>query len=448
MMSEQVVNSEISIPLGNERTDKIFSSIEQYRNFLESEIDFWRWLSVNAYSPQIDIYRIAKQLCIDHLFWDPNLEDLEAHIENLIEKSSTWLPIYSFTPEGQFIEDVRNNYGPVIASFALLSICDLKFDGFVNYYGSGSHYHNMLIAFSSQNAIAINLVLLFKNNVGVNSKNAHEESIKKRSEQFMVMLTSVETQLFQSVNEYNGKFDNVLQRQNELYEDTKNKYKRLTSRILRAISRVGEHAKEKLNDARKDVKQAATTYHEQVDLDASVSYWKTQKSSNSKRAFIWFICGIVGSIGLTFLLLVAYYTKGGIVGLSAQLAKVGTESLDNKVELSNNIENIVSVSAGMEHLVLNATGAALVVTLMAVMIRVALRQFNTYSHLSLEAAERVTMVKTYLALLNEGKLKSDQDRHLALEALFRTSQTGMIAETSFNSPVDIIVKSLADKAKV
>lgn len=146
--------------------------------------------------------------------------------------------------------------------------------------------------------------------------------------------------------------------------------------------------------------------------------------------------------------MVAYYTKGGIVGLSAQLAKVGTESLDNKVELSNNVENIVSVSAGMEHLVLNATGAALVVTLMAVMIRVALRQFNTYSHLSLEAAERVTMVKTYLALLNEGKLKSDQDRHLALEALFRTSQTGMIAETSFNSPVDIIVKSLADKAKV
>lgn len=102
----------------------------------------------------------------------------------------------------------------------------------------------------------------------------------------------------------------------------------------------------------------------------------------------------------------------------------------------------------MEHLVFNTTGAALVVTLMAVIIRVALRQFNTYSHLSLEAEERVTMVKTYLALLNEGKLKSDQDRHLALEALFRASQTGMIAETAFNSPVDIIVKSLAEKAKV
>lgn len=448
MMSEQVVNSGISIPLGNGRTDKIFSSIEQYRNFLESEIGFWRWLSVNAYSPQIDIYRIAKQLCIDHLFWDPNFEDLEAHIETLIEKSSTWLPIYSFTPEGQFIEDIRNNYGPVIASFALLSICDLKFDGFVNYYGSGSHYHNMLIAFSSQNATAINLVLLFKSNMGVHSQNAHEESIKKRSEQLMMTLASVETQLVQSVNEYNGKFDAVLQQQNELYEDTKNKYKRLTLRILRAINRVGQNAKEKLDNARKDVRLAATAYHEQVDLDASVSYWTKKKLSNSISAFVWFICGIVGSIALTFLLLVKYYTEGGIVGLSMQLAKAGNENIDRTAGISNNIGSVVGGGVGMEHLVLNATGAALVVTLMAVMIRVALRQFNTYSHLSLEAAERVTMVKTYLALLNEGKLKSDQDRHLALEALFRTSQTGMIAETSFNSPVDIIVKSLADKAKV
>ncbi|WP_303842870.1 DUF6161 domain-containing protein [Aeromonas sobria] len=443
-MSEQIVDSIVVIPLGEGRSDKTFSSIEQYNEFLKKEHVFWKWLDTRASSPQVDILRLAKYQCIDTLLKLVSENDVNSQIEALGKRSKDWLPIYSFTPEGQFIQHVFENYGMSIAAFALFHICDRSFNALSESYRNNPLYQHMLAALSSQNAFAINLVFAFQRDV-YQEIPAYENSIKDMHQQFTLTLSSAEERVVKSINEFNSKFDNVLIQHENLYQKTRGKYNRFASRSLRAMRRVGRFTKDVLDKSNSDINQAKTAYHEQVDLDASVSYWMAKKTRNNRNAFIWFVFGIGGSVGATFYLLAKYYAKGGIIGISASLVDTGNSG----VEAANQLQSVVTTAtSGMEHLVFNTTGAALVVTLMAVIIRVALRQFNTYSHLSLEAEERVTMVKTYLALLNEGKLKSDQDRHLALEALFRTSQTGMIAETSFNSPVDIIVKSLADKAKV
>lgn len=401
-------------------------------------------MDTRAYSPQVDILKLAKYQCIDTLLKLVSENDVNSQIEALEKRSKDWLPIYSFTPEGQFIQHVLDSYGMSIAAFALFHICDRSFNALSEFYRNNTLYQSMLAALSSQNAFAINLVFAFQRDA-YQAIPAYENSIKDMHQQFTLTLSSAEERIVNSINEFNNKFDNVLMQHENLYQKTREKYNRFASRSLRAMRRVGRFTKDVLDKSNSDINQAQVAYHEQVDLDASVSYWRAKKTRNNRNAFIWFVFGIGGSVGATFYLLAKYYAKGGIIGISASLADTG----DSGVEAANQLQSVAATAtSGMEHLVFNTTGAALVVTLMAVIIRVALRQFNTYSHLSLEAEERVTMVKTYLALLNEGKLKSDQDRHLALEALFRTSQTGMIAETSFNSPVDIIVKSLADKAKV
>lgn len=325
--------------------------------------------------------------------------------------------------------------------FALLHITDLTYNELSVVARQNNHYADLMKIYSTQNAIAINMVLLFKNKQ--QGTTAYVDSIEAMYKEFTYTLSCVEEKLSQSVDEYNNKINSIIDKHESLYKKTKEKFKRWSERCLAGIKKTRVFAENTFIESKEDIKQAATAYHEQVDLDASVCYWLSRKSTNQRNSFIWLIFGVGGSIALTFILLVEYYAKGGIVGISKKFAESGDEVGGTALTVTS-----MAIDSGMEHLVFNTTGAALVVTLMAVIIRVALRQFNTYSHLSLEAEERVTMVKTYLALLNEGKLKSDQDRHLALEALFRTSQTGMIAETAFNSPVDIIVKSLADKAKV
>ncbi|MGY3959973.1 DUF6161 domain-containing protein [Aeromonas popoffii] len=440
-MSEQEIINKLVIPLGQGGKKKSFPSMDIYNEFIERERSFWGWLQTSSPYPVNLLFTLAWNKCIEEQLYEVDYDNLEYHIELLNGRCSNWLPVYSFTPEGKYIFTIKEEYGDIIAAFALIHICDLSHNVISDAAQQDSAYVNLLSRYSSQNAYAINLVFSFKGEYKREKVSSYITSVEAAHEQFVITLSSIEEKIILSERKYSDEMDGIIAKHHSLHEDTKLKFKTLASRSLRAINKVGSVARERLTQSYADVKQASAAYHEQVDLDASVSYWKSKKDRNNRNAFIWLIFGVGGSVAATFYLLAEYYAKGGIIGISSNLASTG--------ETVNKIQSVVgSASGGMEHLVFNTTGAALVVTLMAVIIRVALRQFNTYSHLSLEAEERVTMVKTYLALLNEGKLKSDQDRHLALEALFRTSQTGMIAETSFNSPVDIIVKSLADKAKV
>jgi hypothetical protein len=61
--------------------------------------------------------------------------------------------------------------------------------------------------------------------------------------------------------------------------------------------------------------------------------------------------------------------------------------------------------------------------------RVLLRIFLSERHLATDAEERVTMVKTYLALTNEGKI-AEADRALVLAPLFRSAADGIVKDDS------------------
>lgn len=62
-------------------------------------------------------------------------------------------------------------------------------------------------------------------------------------------------------------------------------------------------------------------------------------------------------------------------------------------------------------------------------------------HASADAEERITMLKTYLALISDGTLNSKDDLRLVLSAIFRPGNTGLLEEQgNFQTPIEFVLK--------
>ena len=62
------------------------------------------------------------------------------------------------------------------------------------------------------------------------------------------------------------------------------------------------------------------------------------------------------------------------------------------------------------------------------LIRLLVRNYLSHVHLAHDAAERVAMMQTYLALIEEGKLQDEGHRNLILQALFRPASSGIVKD--------------------
>jgi hypothetical protein len=75
-------------------------------------------------------------------------------------------------------------------------------------------------------------------------------------------------------------------------------------------------------------------------------------------------------------------------------------------------------------------------------MRLIVRVYLSHSHLANDAAERVTMAQTYLALQEESVQASNEDRTLILASLFRPASDGMVKDDSLPNPaLDILTRS-------
>jgi hypothetical protein len=79
-------------------------------------------------------------------------------------------------------------------------------------------------------------------------------------------------------------------------------------------------------------------------------------------------------------------------------------------------------------------------------IRLLIRLFLSHSHLNTDAAERVVMTQTYLALLEENKLAEEKERSLILGALFRPASDGMVKEENIPHPMLEALTRLGSKS--
>lgn len=250
---------------------------------------------------------------------------------------------------------------------------------------------------------------------------------------------------------------------NKIRSKLTKRHSRRVRRYRQVFESVRREAASTRESANNDLKNAYQTYHQQVDLKASVIYWEEKITQHNRSSGNW-LKAVIISILLTFLLPVIYYASGGVSTLAtwknhSTTAEVPVSTTttprqnpDAALQLTNKeqspttsaatktIENVAFASG-----IADLTGAALLVTLLSVILRICLRQYNICKHLGHDAEERVTMMKTYLALSNEGKLTSDGDMKLVLDALFRGSQTNGIVDTTPATPIELIIKAITER---
>ena len=76
--------------------------------------------------------------------------------------------------------------------------------------------------------------------------------------------------------------------------------------------------------------------------------------------------------------------------------------------------------------------------------RLSAKIFISNLHLRMDADERVTMFKSYFALLAEGSGMNDGDRQLILQTLFRPSSTGFIKDDGPTNPLGAVTAKQPD----
>jgi hypothetical protein len=85
-------------------------------------------------------------------------------------------------------------------------------------------------------------------------------------------------------------------------------------------------------------------------------------------------------------------------------------------------------------------------TVTLLLLRVLTRIMMSHLHLATDAAERVVMLETYIALTLEGRL-DEEHRSLILQALFKPSTTGLIKEEAVPASVLDLATRVAQGTK-
>jgi len=247
-----------------------------------------------------------------------------------------------------------------------------------------------------------------------------EGLLEKRS------LEGIPGSAFQAANEQfaqlNGKAEKLLAECTAAYRELEKKYASLVQSVEGRSTEQDTVFAERLagydnqleadtNEHKSKMSAIETTFKEQMRLRGPVSYWETRKKNHRALAI---------GFGITsFLSIVA-------LGIATVL-----EAKDLFGDLT----------AGQQPNTWKLFALIIPAVFGAWAIRLLVRIFLSNSHLATDAAERVVMIQTYLALLEESKLSEEKDRTLVLASVFRPATDGMIKEESIPHPaLDTLTK--------
>jgi ABC-type multidrug transport system fused ATPase/permease subunit len=175
---------------------------------------------------------------------------------------------------------------------------------------------------------------------------------------------------------------------------------------LRQIAGAEKAARGQLDAAQREWESLKITYDTQLALQAPRTYWTSQMKAHKIAAAErrnWFIFAAFLSLMLVTVFIYVMW--------SAFSAK-----------------NVGDIPAVMWVI----TGAVLGVTFWV--IRLFSRLYLSREHLLRDAEERVTMIETFLALMQHGHLKAD-DLKFVLAAIFRPTEDGLVRDDGLPAPL-------------
>lgn len=416
---------------------KIFS-------YFESEFEKWDWLQ-SVRSPEAEEYYFshiqeAKETLINT---DPDIKaQSQVSIKNYVAADGD---------TGKFIFETKHEHGDLVAFYALQIATSSPNDA--------SPYFNKSDTLKKTTSYEYHLAnyLFFQH---INAAEYITGNLQKKLKQELNDFKTHASDSLEHIERSKSSAHSILMATTKEHDRAKSLHKKNQRtrfrRYRKVFASVRRDAAEAKEAAQTDLKTAYDTYHAQVDLKSSIVYWGEKIAQHNKAKWRW-LGAVVVSLILTFTMPVVYYAMGGVSALSAwrhenmsASLKTPTAADELIAEIQNKEKEGSTATNSMDKVVFasgiaDLTGAALIVALLSVLLRLSLRQYNISIYLSHDAEERVTMLKTYLALSNEGKLSNDGDMKLVLETLFRASQTSGVPDSAPATPIELIIKAITDK---
>lgn len=400
-----------------------FPSVHDMKEFIHSEMKFWGWLKSlpHEFIPAgHKLYEVVIDRCWRNIF-DVQLEQNPDGAEF---KTVTSIPVLlSSSADAQLIDKIKERFGTIAGFMAVV---------FINTPNRHAMIEHQIIkniveipGLEYDRTAAIQSILAYQNsdslivNSNVESLRARYKEFDKRHEDVMSKMSfglelfgSHAEDLKKELDRRAAKVDYSIDRRVKLW--------------LGIAKKTSAEAKTKMESAQNSLSSAKDAYLAQIDLSDSVKHWEDRKKHHEHHKLLW-LTGVIGSMLTTFFSIILYFKYGGMIELS------GTPTTSDATNISAAVTQI--------------SGALLLITLMGIIIRITLRQFNSHSHLALESQERIIFTKTYLTLMRDGKLDSELDRRLVLESLFRPTQAGGAAEITFSPPMELIYKAISEQRK-
>jgi hypothetical protein len=176
-----------------------------------------------------------------------------------------------------------------------------------------------------------------------------------------------------------------------------------------------------LDDTQAELDRLKETYDKHMSLAAPVEYWNIKREKHGRWALVSFVAIVIGMGSAAYFL----HTELQSVGQAVMASKaVAAESAAKLQSGGSTAIQALTDSATTWHL----GSFILLATLSFWFIRLLVRIFLSNLHLENDAAERVTMAKTYLALIRDGSLPKGDNISTVLAALFRPTGDGIVKD--------------------
>jgi hypothetical protein len=411
-MSESVATPYLVVDFGEEGGTYSWNGVDEVRSWISQQRADWQWLSQPNLGPTNNAWgSIANplgdsQTCLNNAEQHKNNEQHSAqmvreakqHLERLFSKSPWLLPNASYR---KYIFEVRESGRLIEAGLIAAHLLGQDMNGAPLSKVIAALVEFELFSRGIKDRVRTESTAL-KKLVGEMTTllDEHKQLKINQAAEFATLNTDVATQ----TTIHGTSFDEAQAARDEAW-------------------------KKQLQETEDELKQLNETYDTHMALAAPVSYWVDKRDKHSKwakRSFIaltacMLIFGIVLFCELRGVAQMIEDTKLAAIASSAANAKLGTAVAT--APAASALSPLLDVLATWK------IGAyILLVTLAFWFIRLLVRIFLSNIHLENDASERVTMAKTYLALIRDGSFEGKEHIGTILAALFRPTGDGIVKD--------------------
>lgn len=376
---------------------------EELRTWISELTSQWSWLgdirntpTTNAWNTLYHQLTQCSQLLISAINNKNNNENQSPHEITALKAQLTavvtnypWL--LATTPKNQFIENLRNTNQPIEAGLIVAYWMAMDFSG-----APMPQAINAIVAWE-----------LFDRKIDGRIK-PEKDALERLTQDFTESLTK----LRQEEREQREQLQKA-RLEFELQQNVSEEW------LSREKTKTKEEWDQLLATTQAEFTNLKDAYDKHMSLAAPVDYWERKRRKHRN----------LSGVSLTVLILVGLaigYHLNSEINTIANLAAIAQVTPTTPTGNTNKLQLTLGMtqSAATWHF-----GAFILsATLSFWLLRLIVRLFLSNLHLENDASERVTMVKTYLALLRDGGIPKDSGIGTILAALFRPTGDGIVKD--------------------